>query len=427
MMRGLTGVLCGAALLAAGCEAPSPAANGGTGAERVSSAELAPLAARAEAARGLRFVRAVEGWRVRDAALAGILERELDRSISPGEIALDAQLAGSLGLLPRGFDLRAALVAFQMANAGGFYSPPDGRLYIVDGAASAGGQGADALAVHELAHALQAQHSELFAVLLGLRGDDDLGFALTALLEGEATFVELADAAERTGSARPTPAEFAAQFPSAAAVPELPRVLAAGTLAAYPLGYALANGLVARGGTRALGAAYRDPPLTSEELLHPDRYLEGRREPFAELPREPRLASCRALSSSCYGELVVRAWLEDRGASAGDASAAAAGWDADRAWRFDCAAHAASAWLLELEDEREARELERELRDLAPAVDGEALALTLSGARLLVSQGLGETQRGQLLALPAPREFQNLAEILAAHPEILRRGRRARR
>ena len=423
MTHAFLGVLCGALLLAGGCEAP-PEAHGGAGTERLSAAKLAPFAARVEAARGLRFVRAAEGWRVSDVALVGILERELDRSTSRAEIARDAQLAASLGLIPRDFDLRAAVVAFQAANAAGFYSPHDDRLYVVDGAASAGDTSVDALFLHELAHALQAQRSGLFEVLLGLRGNEDLSFALTALLEGEAIFVEVSDAAARSDVARPTPAEFAARFSTVAAAPELPRFVAETLFAAYPLGYALVDGLVARGGTSTLDAAYQDPPLTSEELLHPERYLAGRREPFGEFPGEPRLRSCRARSTSCYGELAVRAWLEEQGADADAASLAAAGWDADRAWRFDCGARAASAWLLEYDDEREARELERELRALAPAVAGEALVLTQSGARMLVSQGLSEAQQGELLALAGPREFHGLEELLAAHPELRRSARR---
>jgi hypothetical protein len=418
------GVLCGALLLTAGCEAPPPAAGGDAGYPQLPAAELAPFAARVEAARGLRFVHPAEAWRVPERALAGILERELERSASRAEIARDAQLAASLGMMPRGFDLRAALVAFQAANAAGFYSPLDDRLYVVDGAASAADANADALLLHELTHALQAQRSGLLELLLRLRGREDLSFALSALLEGEATLVEVSDAAARSEIARPTPAELAARFPTAAAVPELPRVVAEAMLAAYPLGYALVDALVARGGTSALDAAYQNPPLTSEELLHPEGYLEGRREPYGEFPSEPRLPGCRARSTSCYGELTLRAWLEQQGAGAGAASAGAAGWDADRAWLFECGSRAASAWLLEYDSEREARELARELRALAPAVGGQALALSQNGARLLVSQGLSEAQQRELLALAGPREFPDLAALLAAHAELRRRAHR---
>jgi hypothetical protein len=405
--------------LALGCAAP-PAPSSAAGLVRLPSEQLAPVAARVEAARGLAFAHAPDGWLVPQPALRALLEREQDRSAPQRELARGAELAASLGLVPRGFDLRAGVLAFQELNAAGFYSPRDDRLYVVEGAASAGALDSDALLVHELTHALQAQHLRDFGALLALRGDDDLAFALTAWLEGEATFIELADAAARSGRPRQTPSELAAQFPSAESISELPRVVAAALLEAYPLGYALVDGLVARGGIAALDTVYANPPLTSEQLLHPERA----RQPLAELARTPALRGCRVRATNCYGELTVRSWLEALGASRAAAASAAAGWDADRAWLFECGGRSASAWLLAYDDEAEARELERELRARGPQGGEGALALTPSGARLLVSHGLGDAQRARLLALPPPREFRDLGAWLAAHPAARRSARR---
>lgn len=408
------------ALGCAGARAPA----GDAQLARLDPATLAPFAARVESARGLRFVRPVSGWRVPPAALPGVLARELDRAATPAEVAQDAELATSLGLLPPHFDLRSAVLAFQVESAAGFYSPLRDRFYLVDGAASAGGESRAALFVHELTHALQAQHARLFDAILGIRGDDDLLFALTALVEGEATFVELSDAAQRAGAPRPTSAELAARFPAAALAPQLPRAVAEAFVAPYPLGYALADALVARGGLPALDAAHADPPLTSAALLHPERQPAA---PLAELAREPRLAGCRARVSTCYGELTLRVWLEELGAGPQPAARAADGWNADRAWRFDCGRARASAWLVALASDAEARELAEVLRAVSPRAEGDALAVAQSGARVLASRGLGDEAVQALLALPPPRRFASLAQYLAAHPEVGVRARRLRR
>ena len=414
-----------ALLLAASCAAPAREAARDAQLESISAAWLAPFLARVEAVRGLRFVHSVTAWQVAPGALPALLERELDRSASRQEITRESELAASLGLLPPGFDLRAAVLHFEAEDAAGFYSPLAGRIYVVDGEASAGGRSGDALLVHEVAHALQAQHSGLFPALIGIRGDDDLVFALSALLEGEATYIELEDAEAQGGVARPTPAAFAQRFSVAAIAPQLPRVLAETFVAPYSLGYALAEGLAARGGASALDAAYRDPPLTSEELRHPRQYFDAAsREPLAELPREPRLDSCRVLTSNCYGELGVQAWLEDLGANAEEASRAATGWDADRAWRFACGARRASAWLLEYDDEQQALELALAVRALKPATNALALELSLRAGRLLVSTGLDAAQRAQLLAAPEARRFERLGDYLAAHPDVRACARR---
>jgi hypothetical protein len=428
MRRSHFAAVFGALLLAASCEAPPPSALASAQLRALSEAELTPFLDRVEAVRELRFERPVSASRVAPAALPALLARELDRVSTPAEITREAQLAASLGLLPPGFDLRATVLRFEAESVAGFYSPLESRLYVVDGQASAAGDSRDALIVHELTHALQAQHSDLFEALLGIRGDDDLLFALSALLEGEASYVELADAEARGGAARPTAAVFAQRFAIAAIAPELPRAVGESLIAPYPLGYALAERLVARGGVRAFDAAYLDPPLTSAELLHPARAEDAAtREPLVALPREPRLAGCRARASNCYGELGVRAWLEDLGAGRAAAARAAEGWDTDRAWRFSCGARVASAWLIEASDPEEARELSEPLRALAPRADGAALELTQRANRMLVSSGLTAREREALLGTRATQRFTRLADYLAAHPEVRAHARRLRR
>jgi hypothetical protein len=411
----------GAIALTAACAAP-PA--GVARLEPLDGAQLAPYAARVEAARGLRFARPARAARVPQAGLRALLERELDAFATRAELAEDAALAASLGLTPPDFEPRAALLAFQEANVAGFYSPRADRLYVVAGAASAGAPGDDALLVHELTHALQAQHGRAAAALLGLRGDDDLAFALSALLEGEATLVELGDAATRRGAARIAPAAFAAQFPRAEAISELPRTVAAPLVAAYPLGYALVDGLVARGGWKALSAATEQPPLTSETLLHPRAYLAGRQAALLELERAPALPGCRVRATNSYGEIVVRSWLEELGEER--PAEAAAGWDADRAWRFACGRRTPSAWLLAYADAAEASALEQAMRAAQPAANGAPIQIERRGARVLLSAGLLPAERAALLALPAPRVLGDLAAYLGAHPEVERRARRAR-
>jgi hypothetical protein len=222
---------------------------------------------------------------------------------------------------------------------------------------------------------------------------------------------------------------LAKRFPATALAPQLPRAVAEALVAPYPLGYALADALVARGGVGEFSAAHADPPLTSEALLHPERYLDAtQREPLAELTREPALPGCRVVATNCYGELTVRAWLEQLGAEPQRALEAAAGWDADRAWQFACGERSASAWLLAYDDEAEAAELFVLLLASRPrAFLTGPLSVARDGTRVLVSSALAPAERAQLLASAEPRRFATLAAYLAAHPEVAARARKLRR
>jgi hypothetical protein len=410
-----------AAALAAACALVGP---------RPLEAELlAELSARAEHARGLLFPAPIVAERLPTGRVRGVLAAELDAAYHPEDFARAEALERALGLLPPGIGLREALLDLQAGAVAGFYTPLRRRLYVVaDG--SLGGalpEEAGSVVVHELVHALQAAHTPLLDVLLGLEDHDDLAFALGALLEGDALWATFRDLTTQTGTAAPLAADFAAEMrlddPDAPGA-EAPRILRESFLLQYPLGYALAEALGERGGSAALDAALADPPLSSEALLHPERYLEAQPEPLPWLrltPPELSLPGCGPVASNVFGELGLRIWARERGASAASAAAAAEGWDGDCAAVFECGGEPAFAWLVQFDGAADAAEF----ADLAEAAALPGTALERSGRRVLLSAGLPPEARGAALAAPE-RRFEDLAGYLAARPEVLERAARLR-
>jgi hypothetical protein len=393
----------------------------------ISHERLAPFIARVEAVRGAHFVETVRAFEIATADVPRLLDAEIERFAPREQLAAESRLAAALGFVPAGADLRALLLELASDSIAGMYSQADRAFYAVAGAESAGAASGGALEVHELVHALQDQRGELLGALLGLAGDDDLAFALTALLEGEATWVELRDAAARGGPAPPGPAAFAARFRAQIASLEgYPRLLAETTTAPYPLGYALADALAQRGGSTALDAASADPPLSSEELLHPEQYLGGApRTPLAQLPRAPLVPGCSVVATNTYGELGVRVWLLDRGVSAADAELSAGGWDGDRAWLLACSGEERAAWLLQSADAAAAERLARVMRARAASLG--AFTLDASDRRVLLARKLSAPHRAQLLMLAEEPRTASFAAYLRARPEVLARARELRR
>jgi hypothetical protein len=418
----------GALLLVLACAGPA-------GRTPVPPERLAALAGRVEAARELRFRAPVAAESVTPEGVPALLEAELDDTTPPDQLARDAALAEALGLLPQGADLRTTLLAWQSQSVAGFYSPATRRLFVVEGAGGAGGGEESGVLVHELAHALQDQHTRLLEARIGIRSNDDLQFALGAFLEGDALWTELRDEALTTGFPQATGAEFAARFfvdaPNGA---EVPRILRESFLRQYPLGYGLAAELVERGGVAALTAALMDPPLSSEELLHRERYLSpSARRPLALFPEaaegfapEP---GCELRASSSFGELGLGVWLAEAGLAEPEAASGADGWDGDRVWLLECARGTVLAWLIQLDAEGEAEELAALARRAGwpgPARHAAPIGVDRSGRRVLLYAGLEPAGRRFLLERLDPQRYRGLSALLRDQPAILERARSQR-
>jgi hypothetical protein len=426
-MRGTGGWLLGAALCVFACSGPPQRT-------QVPEAQLAALSRRVEAARELRFRAPVAAESIAPAAVPELLAAEFDLASPPEQLRREQALGAALGLLPADADLRSVLLGWQAHAVAGFYSPSSGRLFVVEGAAGAGGGAESGVLVHELAHALQHQHTRLLDARTGLRENDDVIFALGAFLEGDALWTELRDEAGTTGFPQASGRDFAKRF--AVDAPEgegVPRLLRDSFLRQYPLGYALAAELVERGGVAALTAALSDPPLSSEELLHRERYLSrAQRRPLAWLPEavdgfspEP---GCQLVATTSFGELGVGIWLAEHGASPSESDAAADGWDGDRAWLLGCPAGDAVAWLIQTDEPREASELEAAAVRAASRTGARGpLVIERRGVRVLLSAGLPPLGRAYLLETLEARRYESLDALLRERPEVLVRAAEQRR
>jgi hypothetical protein len=435
VLRLLVAVLAAAAALA--CAAVGDGA-------LLDPAILEPLVARTEAARGRALPRPVEARVLLPGQVRPLLARELAGALEPGEVARSAEAARALGLLAPGVDLERALLDFGVEGLGGFYTPLWNRLYVVDAgrvpwspwrrpsprprALEPG------VLVHELAHALQAAHSRLGDVTLGLREQDDLTFALGALLEGDALWTSHRDEELRLGTLPPTAEAYAADMSAAfaeAAWPAVPRLVREPLVLQYPLGYALALALAERGAAAALDQALADPPLSSEHLLHPERWLDpaARDAPtFLSLPEAPP-PGCAPLAGAALGELGLRIWLAERRGTHSVRDAPAAGWDGDRVQAWSCASGAAFAWWLRFDGPADADEFavvaEDAVAGLGPGLAG-APRVERDGADVWVSAGLPDAELARLRAEGRARVYPDLEAFLADHPDVLERARARR-
>jgi hypothetical protein len=257
---------------------------------------------------------------------------ELVRKYSPARLDVERRSLVAWGLLPDDFDLAGFLADLLAEQAAAYYDPSARRMVLANWLTPELRR--DAL-THELVHALQDRLVDLDRFLGVAPGRSDEGVARQALVEGEAValshdlglrregrdFASLADVADLQRAIRTS-----VTGPVIARAPAYMR-----TMLTFP--YAAGVGFVHAFRQRRpwvqLSALYQDPPRSSAQILHPERYLDRREDPVplplpdlaAVLPAGSRIAIEDELGEIGVAE-VLRRFLGE--------SADAAGWRGDR-------------------------------------------------------------------------------------------------
>jgi hypothetical protein len=291
-----------------------------TGLDEPMATAVAELQAFVASARGLPFLEPVDVAVLDDAAFG----RALSGGEPLGEVDVEVEtgVLRALGLVDEGDELGSA-GEFDAATVAGFYDT-ETRELVVRGTRLT--PFVRQVLVHELVHALDDQHFDLEPDVV----DAEAALAFEALVEGNAVRIETRYLESLPpGERRQAAAEEEATF-GGDSVDVLPEVFL--HLGAFPYaeGPELVAALLAAGGQAQLDAAFRSPPTSSAEVLHPDRFLAGRGR--ASVP--PVAADGRVVDEGVVGELVLRFVLA-QSRPREQARRAAAGWAGDRyvAWQ----------------------------------------------------------------------------------------------
>jgi hypothetical protein len=232
----------------------------------------------------------------------------------------------ALGLLDAGQDVAALQLQLLGDQVIGFYDDTRRRMVVVSDS------GVDAQArityAHEYTHALQDAAFGLDSLQTDAIGQDDRNLARTSLIEGDAALTMVLWAIQHM-----TPAELGTI--ATTPVPDMtgiPDWMVAQLTLPYTSGADFVGTLYASGGFDAVDAAFADPPATTEQVLHPDKYTSG--EVAVDVPEVDLAAALGPgwtnVPSTTMGEAMIGIWLESLGAEHADATDAGAGWGGDR-------------------------------------------------------------------------------------------------
>jgi hypothetical protein len=299
-------------------------------------ASLGIIQQNVEDLRGLGFQGEVSAYLITRLKARTVLE-DIYRSAGGSEAQLEDEKRElvALGLVKPTYNLIDTVLNSLADAVGGFFDPLTKRLFIIGG-----GLGAVERFVysHEFAHALVDQHfpfDRLGAYPVCQR-DQDQCRAITGLVEGDATLVmnqwipyaSPQDFLELLSYTPPLQA-LPEQFPPPFAVKdgEFP----------YRHGTAFVQFLHGRGNWAEVNRAYANLPLSSEQILHPEKYLAGERPQEVHPPAlEGSLGEgWRPLANDTLGEwgtYLLLGYSADLDAQLLDGAAlyAAQGWGGDR-------------------------------------------------------------------------------------------------
>lgn len=248
-------------------------------------------------------------------------------------------LAGAGGVLPEGTNLESLAASFAAISAGATYSPLDKQVLIVDKFKD------DSLLTHEFTHALQDQHFDLMKLLIVRPYNFDRTESLFAVIEGDAMNVQRRSEQGEAYGRRPLEdimkqerARFGDYRKEVGAF--FPPLLTETFIFRYREGARFVEAVRRSRGERGVDALFQHPPLSTEQILHPEKYEAGEAPREVQLNEEAFAASgWQNVTSTPFGEVGVRGLLM-AGVSERDATRAAAGWGGDRAFLFERASHA---------------------------------------------------------------------------------------
>ncbi len=338
------------------CEVPDPDLEGGSDvpAEGPTPPVIAEVMRQLERIRGFDYTHPVVAQPVTQEEIGADIVAFADTSYPEEQYARRSLAWDTIGVIPDGTSLREAYENYGGSQVIGYYNTLTGELKFV-GTESPSPYDRITLA-HELTHAIDDQRfglERLDALGAGCR-DEELAADL-ALVEGNATFFMLQWARTFLTATEQVQVgiEAAAQDVSTEGIPPFIQRLQSWS---YDEGLRFISALEASRGLDAVDAAFAAPPVSTEQVIHPERYPNDAPTPV-DVPNlsEELGRGWEDIDVMTIGEswLALALGLRMGGS---EANAAAAGWDGGtyRAWSNgdDVAVLLATVW----DTERDAAE-----------------------------------------------------------------------
>ncbi len=257
---------------------------------------------------GLKILRKVPRAIISREKIREYIEQRMNETLPPEDLRVEEIVLKKFGFIPQDYDLKSQTVDLLTEQAAAFYDFKEKKLYLASWTPS-GMQ--DIALVHELAHALADQHFNLERFIEKSGDDDDASTARGAVVEGQASWVmteymlrqmgkSLRDAPELATSALEATAEGAKEYP---VFGKSPLYLQETLMFPYTQGMLFQQAVVQKLGSQAFVEVFRRAPVSTQQVLHPERYFARSMPTRPALPRAELPSGYRKIAEGTMGEL----------------------------------------------------------------------------------------------------------------------------
>jgi hypothetical protein len=289
--------------------------------------------------RGLPVKHPVKSGFKSKADIEQMLLDDLKSSNSYAEIEAGRKVLVKMGMIAPDFPLAEFEVKLLVEQIVGFYEPKTKEFYLADWIPISDQR---ITMAHELTHALQDQYLDLGKLENFPKHESDADLAAHAVVEGEATVVMVSWQRHTDASRLPTfgiPDSAATGSVGGQRFPlfeQAPLVLRENLTFPYFYGAVFVQSVVRARSWDAITKTYDDLPISSEQIMHPQKFI-NREDPIdVRIPDVSKLLgpSWKPVTNDVMGEFNYRIMLEQF-IDKTKAQKAAAGWGGDRYVAFE--------------------------------------------------------------------------------------------
>lgn len=300
------------------------------------------------------------------------LDTELKNQYKGNQFLAEEQVLKLMGLINPDIDYEKAIKNVLSKEVAGYYNPKNNTMYIADWLPLSQ---QEIVLAHELFHAVQRQNYPAMEKMMNEdNSNSDSKLAISSILEGEATAIMLdyEGVIKRKSdmSFDKIPAlEFFFSL-SMAVNPsqsfkkysKYPQIMMGIMMFPYIKGLIFLKYFKQHGGWKAIDNIYKRLPISTEQIIHVDKYLANEKPIKIDLKnKENLLGGCKYIDKSMFGEAFLYTIFKNDMLNKTNIEDAA-GWNGDKIFIYKCDNEYSAVFISDWDTQKDAKEFFRAIK-----------------------------------------------------------------